>query len=256
VPMRLNNAVLFIDATTGLDVAALFGNMNEPTAVAFNAAGTELWVANKFGDGADTGSVAVFDVNADTLITEILHDAFAEPEGIAIANGKAFVSNRTRGTLTIIDVATYTVIDSVVFGLAYQPSHVIATPDGNNVYVSTGTNTVFKVNTTSYAATPITLAAGSSRNMAVTPDGAKVYVALQNSNVGVIQVSNDAVTNLNFTSVISSYGVGISADGTRGFVTDQSGGKVVVFDTSTGLEITASRFPITGFTTPRAIIAK
>jgi hypothetical protein len=92
-------------------------------------------------------------------------------------------------------------------------------------------------------------------NMAAHPLGTKIYVAQQNPSIAVVDVATDEVTSITFTGAFSTYGVGVTRDGTVGFVTDESGGSIFAFDPTSDSEIANSRFPITGLLTPRAFVA-
>jgi DNA-binding beta-propeller fold protein YncE len=259
VPFRFSDMVLLLDPASGQYVDDVQdASFNEPYAAAFTADGSEIWVANKFGGGSDTGTVTVIDVASRTVVAVIEDESISSPEGIAIVAGRAWVPNRSRNSITIIDVATRAVVGSIDLPPSpplNEPRYAVGTPDGALVYVSTNIDRVFKINTATLAATPITLPLGGSRNLAVHPRGTKVYVAQQNGGIAVVDVATDQVTSILFTGAGSTYGVGITRDGTLGFVTDEATGTLFVFDPATETPITNSRFPIRGFNTPRAIVA-
>jgi DNA-binding beta-propeller fold protein YncE len=257
VPFRFSGAVLLIDPALPNYVNAVSDpSFNEPYAVAFTADGSQLWIANKFGGGSDTGTVSVVDVATRTLIATVTDTSFGSPEGIVIAGGRAFVANRGKPTLTIIDVATRNVVGRVLLNTASRPRHVVATPDGQFVYASTSRATLEKVN----VATGLVVAEiavpgfGSSRNLAVRPDGAFVYAGMQNAGMAVVNVSSNAASVLTFTGANSIYGVTILRDGTIGVVSDESQNVVRRFDPLTNTELVEGGFPATTGFTPRGII--
>jgi YVTN family beta-propeller protein len=266
VPFRFTDNVLLLNPVTGAFVAEItHASFDEPFAVAYTPDDAELWVANKRGGSSgpsSPGSVSVVDIATESVVAVIDEQSVISPEGITIANGKAYVANRGRGSVTIIDVATRTVLDSLISTDFGEPRFAVATPDGQFVYVSTDNSRVVKISTATDAiVTTIMLGdfgiSGSTRNLAVSPDGTKVYAGLLfRPSIAIIDVATDTATELTFTGASSTYGVAVLRDGSLGFVTDESfSGEVWVFDLATGLEVTHARFPISVGSTPRGIAA-
>ncbi len=258
VPFRFTDHVLLIDPAIPNYVASVEDpSFNEPYAVAFNADGTQLWVANKFGGGSDTGTVSVVDVASRTVIAVVTDTTIGSPEGIAIAGGRAYVANRGRNTLTVLDVATRAVIGRVQLSAGASPRHVVGTPDGQFVYASTSGATIEKiqVSTNTVVAVIAIPTGGQSRNLAVRSDGAFVYVGMMNANLGVVNVATNAASSIAFTGFPGIYGVTLLRDGSFGFVSDENNDQVHRFDPATNTALPGGGFPATTGFTPRGIIA-
>ncbi|MBI4849380.1 MAG: hypothetical protein HY808_12540 [Nitrospirae bacterium] len=250
VPFRHSDNVIVIDPVT-LEVMDEISSVDfdEPYAVAFTDDDAEAWVVNKQGGGSYTGSVTIINTVTKSVVTTINDECFSSPEGIAIANGKAYVANRGSGNVCIVDVASRTVNTTITVG--GEPRFAVATPDEALVYISTGN----KINTSTDTYTAIGV---GGRNLAVSPDGSKVYFGSQGSTINVIKVSDDTVSSITFPTAYSIYGVAVLSDGSRGFATDEDRNVVYVFDPATGTVITdggGSPLEISVGSTPRAIVA-
>jgi YVTN family beta-propeller protein len=252
VPFRFSNRVaLFDPAVPNFASSVTDASFDEPYAVAFTSSGSELWVANKRGGGSSVGSVSIVNVATGLVVAVINATEFSSPEGITIAAGKAFVANRNGGTVTILNVATRSVLLNVTVG--GEPRDVVGTPDGQWVYVSSNSNYVTKVKVSDGTTTQITVT-GSTRNMAISPDGQKIFAATQDNAVAVIAVATNAVSQITFSGASNTYGVAILKDGSMGFVTDTNG-KVYAFNPTTGTEIVDALFPVIVGSGPRGITA-
>ncbi|MBI5195507.1 MAG: YncE family protein, partial [Nitrospirae bacterium] len=229
---------------------------NEPYAVAFTADDSEAWVVNKQGGGSSTGSVSIIDTSTQSVTDTIDDICFSSPEGIAIANGKAYVANRGDGTVCVVNVASRTVSTTISTG--GSPRYAVATPNGNFVYVSTDSSSagIKKIRTSDDTITATIAVRG--RNLAVMPDGTKVYVATQGNTIEVINVSNNSYSTITFTGAYSIYGVAILSDSSYGFATDEDRDVVYVFNPSTDTVVTTGGSPveISVGSTPRAIAAQ
>lgn len=122
---RDNNSVAVVDVGTSTLIAEIpVGNW--PRSLAFNAAGTKVFVANQRGNialdanevtgfpiGAMPGSVSVIDVSGLNVQTT-LSQVGTEPYGVAVApNGKWFAVTAMRsGTITLYDATSFTQLAS------------------------------------------------------------------------------------------------------------------------------------------------
>jgi len=162
------------------------------------------------------------------------------PRGLAISpDGRhLFVSdNQDGGAVSVIDIATKTIVTSYARGTGWMPLGVAVHPDGQRAYfafadtTSSGLDEVRVFDTIAMAPTATAIPVGARPTaVAVTPDGAKVYVSnyLGNS-VSVI----DAGTNVVTTTVavgLAPAGIAISPDATQVYVVNQGSNYVNVIN--------------------------
>jgi DNA-binding beta-propeller fold protein YncE len=99
-----SNGVDFYDPSTG----ALLGTVADPSihypeAVAFS--GGRLYVTDTDASTASNNSVSVFDTtNKNALVTVISGNAMFNANGMAVGNGKLFVSNNANSAVSVFDV--------------------------------------------------------------------------------------------------------------------------------------------------------
>lgn len=146
------------------------------------------------------------------------------PEGITLTpdGARAYVANRGSNTVSVIDTATDTVIDTIATGAG--PTDVAISPDGTRAYVAVfddGLVSVFDLASNTLV-TDIPVGSGATM-AAVTPDGTRVYVTRQTTDtVSVIDTASNTVTDT-VTVGTGPTGVVITPDGTRAYVASYSG---------------------------------
>jgi YVTN family beta-propeller protein len=203
-----------------------------PYAAAFTCNGMEAWVVDR-GDLYDDGSISI--INTSTKDIENIYPAcLSNPVGIAIANGKAYIANSSSDTVCVVDVATRSELSTINMGGAI-PRHIVATPNGLFVYVST--NLFIRKIITSDDSAPHKIG-GGAWNLGVTPDSSRVYAGLGNDTIKFIDVNPDPSV-LDVAGLItvggsvsgskSIYGVTVTSDGSRIFATDQNNNVVYAF---------------------------
>lgn len=212
----------------------------------------------------------------------------AGPEAIAITpdNSRAYVANTGAGTVSVIDLSSFSVIATI--GVGSSPSGVAVRPDGARVFVtnrqsgtlsiiSTSTNTV--VNTINVGPDPLSIA--------ISPDGTKAYITrpscacvtpfnLANNGVGANILVGDPPAGLAFAAgrayVATSGGVvmidaasnavlgeintggdlaGVTTDGSVVYVADRNR-RLIRIDTSNNSFFTR----LTQGTDPRGIVLR
>lgn len=255
VPGRFSNNVSYVDPVTpAFNLEISDTNFDEPYAVAFSNDIEEAWVVNKKGGGSNVGSITVINTSNHSVKLTIDDTTFSSPEGIAIANGKAYVANRGNGSVSIVNVSSRIVIDTILVG--GEPRFAIATPNEDFVYISNSLGQITKIRT-SDDVVAATINVYGSRNLAVSPDGTKIYAATQSSTVSIINVNTDAFSTMSFSSAFSIYGVAVLNSGKKGFVTDESRDRVYIFDAIADTVFTDGGSPIelSVGSTPRAIAA-
>ena len=103
--------------------------------------------------------------------------------GIKVCTAQtAYVTSETANTITVINVATGTVIDTIFVGTSH-PYGVSVSPDGTRVYVTTQVNNSVTVINTATNKVLDTIPAGTfPGGVVVSLDGTRVYVASQTDN--------------------------------------------------------------------------
>ncbi len=102
-------------------------------------------------------------------------NAGSDATGVAVSNNRAYVTNLSAGTVTVINTLDNTVVTTIPVGPG--PTTAAITPDGSKVYVVTqGTNSVAVIDTGSNTVVK-TIAVGEAPvGVAIAPNGKTVYV--------------------------------------------------------------------------------
>lgn len=146
---------------------------------------------------------------------------------------RAYVSNRTSDSISVIDTATDTVVATIPVG--DSPTALAVTPNGQQVYVVvTGAIEVIDTTLNVVAAT---IPLEGSGGVAIAPDGLHAYVAA--GAISVIDTATRTIVHSFFADSGSAADVAISPDGARAYVTTNgtnafgAGAGVAVVDTAT-----------------------
>jgi uncharacterized protein (TIGR03118 family) len=158
---------------------------------------------------------------------------FAVP---AQARQFAYVTNSSSSSVSVIDTATNTVIDTI--GVGGRPVAVAITPNGARVYVAnSNSNSVSVIDTATNTVITTVGLESFPQGVAITPNGSHAYVTNTNSNsVSVI----DTATNTVIATIgvgMGPVGVAITPDGSRAYVTNSVSNSVSVIDTATNTVI-------------------
>src|SRR5262249_998437 len=112
----------------------------------------------------------------------------------AHAGDRAYVSNESAGTVSVIDVATDRVVDTVAVG--GRPGGIVAAPDGRSVLVAMS-RSVAMLDTATLQVTRLAPPGADPHGfalVAISPDGRFAYVTAETSNrVSVIDTAKAAV---------------------------------------------------------------
>ncbi|CAN7469120.1 YncE family protein [Pseudomonas sp. LjRoot277] len=162
-----------------------------------------------------------------------------EPFGIAVSpdGTRAYVSNWSSHTVSVIDTATHRVLTHIPVG--NRPWGVTVSPDDARAYVCNfGSHTVSVIDTATNQVLTTIPVGNSPYGIAVSPDGSRAYVCNSQSNtVSVIDTATDQVlTNIPVES--HPLGIAVSPDGTRAYVTNYTSYTVSVIDTATDRVLT------------------
>jgi len=217
---------------------ATIGVGDTPAGIAITPDNRFAYVANNNNDGISGGdTVSVIDLLTNTVKQTISDASFNQPYTITInKNGtKAYVTNSNSTTVTIIDIASNTVI-GVIDGFD-GPSGFAITPDGNTAYVNNYggpdgvgsgngiTVRVVNLNTDSIVGPAITVQQAPA-SLAITPNGAFVYVINYidgnpgTGTISVIQTSNNTVVGTIYGGFSGPFAIAITPDGKYAYVTN------------------------------------
>jgi YVTN family beta-propeller protein len=201
-----------IDATTGATIATITTTVNDNATsggLAISPDGKRVYALNT-GQPAGTDAITVIDTATNSVIATIStppatfnsYAAAFSPDGArAYVSQTRFETSGTDPLLTVIDVASSAVIDTVVLGHTFlggaTARGVAISPDGKRVYVVNETDETSQVSIVDTATdgiiTTIPIAAGASTGISITPDGAKLYVPDYGANsVTVVDTATNA----------------------------------------------------------------
>lgn len=197
-------------------------------------------VASNAGDGyisvRDSANLA----GVDTIQVSTRERDQPNPQGIALSpDGRLLYlsDNQDGGAVTILDIATKAIVNSIARGPGTMPLGIAPSPDGQHVYFAftgstgqTGQVAVYDLSSNSVTGT---FNVGSRPvGIAVTPDAGKVYVSNELDNS--VTVFNVMTSQLTTTLVgMTPAGVAISPDGSRVYVANRGSGTVTVLSTTT-----------------------
>lgn len=230
-PEGAMGAVLLLDASTGATLRARSLAATNHNAI-FSPDGQEVWTSQ----ATDSGAVLVLD--ATTLEVKQRVDVGQGPAEVTFsADGRsAFVANGGSGSVTVIDVDSKTVLDTIEVGQtpvgAWQGSNGIAYVDNEGSKSLTAIDTVSLeiLNTYDLGFTPGMAALG--------PDG-EVWVTDADNGAVVLLSASDGSTSAEITTGAGAHGIVFSADGSFAYVSNQSDGTVSVTDV-VALNVTAT----------------
>ena len=199
--------------------------------------------------------VMVFDTASKSFVAST--QVGSSPRGIAITpDGKSlYVANQGSSSVSIIQVESLQVIDTIGIPGGGVPFGVAVTPDGASVYVTSAEDSgrIFVIDTETRTVVETIRAGRQLRNVAVSPDGTLAYVTSNgDGRVFIIYVLTNTV--LRALSASKAYAIAFQPYGNAVFVTSGSRvGKVTMFDIATNQvlgEWRVGEFPL-GITTSR-----
>ena len=228
---NVSGTVSVIDTTNNTVVASIPVGIF-PSGVAITPDGTRVYVTNIFN------SISVIDASTKSVVATIPSGQF--PTGIAITPDgtrayvvNQFLTNQGNNTVSVIDTMTNTIVATISVGLG--PSQIAITPDGTRAYVpdqqdsiisviDTATNTVYDHSGHRYC--------GNSHYARWNP----AYVTSPGGGtVSVIDTATNTVAaTISLGTNLNPFGVAITPDGTRAYVTISFPNNFVsVIDTAT-----------------------
>jgi YVTN family beta-propeller protein len=210
---------------------------DSPAGIAITPDGRTAYVANDNNDSLPNGNtVSVLNLTNNTVELTITSTVFQQPYTVTInkAGTKVYVTNSDSSTVSVIDVATNTVIDTI-FGFD-GPSGFAITPNGNYAYVNnyggpqgvqSGNGTTVSVvdlATDTIVGPPITVGLAPA-GLAITPNGAFVYVINYvdgnpgTGTISIIETSSNTVVGT-ITGFSGPFQIAITPDGNYAYVTN------------------------------------
>lgn len=208
-----------------------------PSGIAVTPNNLFAYVANNNNDqipGGDT--VSVLNLTYNTVEKTINDSSFNQPYTITInaAGTKAYVTNTNSSTVSIIDIATNTVLGTID-GFD-GPAGFAITPNGDYAYVNNyggpivgiGNGTTVRVvdlHTNMIVGPPIAVGLAPAA-LAITPDGDYVYVINYvdgtpgNGTISIINTSDNTVTLPSITGFFGPFAIAITPNGEYAYVTN------------------------------------
>lgn len=180
------------------------------------------------------------------------------PQGLAISpDGLRLyaTNNNPNGALSIVTIASKSILNIATFGTGFMPLGVAAGPDGKFVYVTVVDSTHIAQDYVAVldATTGVTVAvipigySATPTGIAISPDGSKVFVANQGANTlsVIATASNTIMTTI--PSFLTPEGVAVSPDGLKVFVANKGDNTVKIVDIATNTIATSLPINVTGF---------
>ena len=131
-----------------------------------------LWVVNQ-----DNDSVSVFDAVTHAKAAEI--NVGSAPRGIAIApNGRVWVTNKRTASISLIDPASLTIVQTIPLPYASQPYGIAFAPTGSFAYVTLeAAGKLYKLDASTGVLSASLHTGLDVRHLSISADGATVYVS-------------------------------------------------------------------------------
>ncbi|WPB55468.1 discoidin domain-containing protein [Xylophilus sp. GOD-11R] len=163
----------FMQAVAGPVSPAGLGRATSPIAwePATASQPARIWVVNP-----DNDTVTVFNSATHAKIAEVAVGKAPRTLAIVASLRQVWVTNRDSGTVTVLNSDTRAVVRTVTLPVASQPWGVLASPQGDRIYVTLeATNRVVQLDTAGNTLATLTLA-GPPRHMAITADGTRLWM--------------------------------------------------------------------------------
>lgn len=151
------------------------------------------------------------------------------------AQGYAYIANGGDGTISVINVATNTVVSKIT--PPQDPFSVCISPDGTSAYIGCGGGSasvaIINTSTNTVTSTIPVNATGEATGIAISPDGNTLYV--ENYLTATISVVNIATKTVSAVIPVESYpyGIAVSQDGSKVYVSYTFNNYISVINTVT-----------------------
>ena len=156
-----------------------------------------------------------------------------QPSGVAVSGGKAYVTNATSGTMTVINLANNSVLATVPVGAS--PTAVVVNSAGTRAYVTNSTaGTVTVINTTNNSLVKTITVGANPSSLALTPAGDRLFVT--NAGAGTVTKINTTTNTVTIGAIRVGNGpssAAVTSDGKYVYVTNTASDSVSVITVST-----------------------
>lgn len=185
---------------------------------------------------ADKSKDGIAEVDAATRQVRRVLPGGSDPEQFDLSpdGSRLYVSNEDAGLMSIVDLRSGRVVDTVSVGL--EPEGVRTSPDGRTVYVTSETDhAVAAVDAATGREKGRTVVDARPRDVAFSPDGRRLYVSAEVGNtLSVIDAaSGKVVARIAMPSGAKPMGIAVAPDGKRVYVATGRGGTVEAVDVAT-----------------------
>lgn len=231
IDTALNSVVQTINLGASTNVTA-----TEPYDVVVSPNGARLYVAMKNGGSENgDGTVVFVDLPSGNIVTEVILDSLASPEGIAISpdGNRLYVGART-SRIYVVDVPTQSHFADAP-GISTR--ELVVSPDGQYVFARNGA--VRASNNAVHEVVPLNLFLGE-RGIVISPDGSRLFSVDEGNNIAVHSVDRSGtnpvvtlVTNITSATESGAYGIDLTADGSLGLVSFRGRDTVQLFNPTT-----------------------
>jgi YVTN family beta-propeller protein len=147
---------------------------NSSSSIAWEAraAGNRVWVVN-----ADNDSASVFNAVTNAKVGEV--NVGTAPRTVAVApDGRIWVTNKQSASISIIDPASLSVVQTVAMPRASQPHGIVFDPAGTAAFVTCeATGAVLKLNPSTGAVLGTVNIGANPRHLSVNQNGQSLYVS-------------------------------------------------------------------------------
>lgn len=214
---------------------------DDPTDIAFNPSGTRAYVANQF-----SSNVGV--VNVATNVQESTIPVTGNPFKVLVSpDGTRLYVNTNADKVFAIDIATGATLGQL--GFAATPNGLAIAADGSKLYVSTrAAGTVVEVDTRTMTALRTFTPGGMVQEVVLAPGGGELYTVNEDGSFFVYNLTTGTLVT-SFALGGNPFGMALTPDGTKLYVTLTRSGEIKVIDRATR---TVTRTVLVGGT-PRRI---
>ncbi|KQU47206.1 hypothetical protein ASG84_08840 [Rhodococcus sp. Leaf278] len=200
------------------------------TDIAVNAAGTRAYVAN-----GSAGTVTVVDYSTGVPIrTTVNIGGQASRISTSDDGRRTIVVDSSNGTAIVLDFDGVTTSVSAPIDIGTSPVAVAISATGSKAIIGNyQSSTVTIINEGGTQPTQTVAVSGSPRSVVISANGTRAMVYNANGSVDVIDLVAETLEPIRITDTFDSYDqvgfMAISADGTRGWITNHSTSNTVAY---------------------------